>query len=546
MVNPTLRKPIRQPIETHDRPVALQGLGLSAIAPALPMKGDRSPTLLKRTDPDFITAVLDELQRDAIFQPNSPLHRSALTLSSPSSASAITEASPFTFFQPVHRTFYVALLEAVCDAFNIPELQPRLSDRQIHSAGLVVRRMGANGIIEAWQTETQPDGRRQKGWFPLTALTLDLDPNPVYHKGFQSTGQIELDRQLQATAIARQESISALYIAPPDLCNHLKRTVLYGVVPVTSNEVSEVMPIIPNGAVSDAIKDLLPYYLRSGGDRSEPNFGVTLTEKDAVNRNTKVQPFIETLRQLKFHFQAFDNATLITELNQLTVQLSSNATKPLGTLLQEATNTLVDRQPGQVDLPKQWPEIASDRSQRIFNLLQANLLNRLSEVSAQEGRFEDSDRTYQVRAFIRLHQSAPCPPQIIWSIPSPAFAIAPWYANSDSAPVKVALPDITDFQTLKNLKPSVAFAVPASLFNFLKKQDPDPTKILKDGPKANSNSDSSGLDIAWICSFNIPIITLCAYIVLNLFLSLFNIIFWWIFMIKICIPVPKFKPKSPP
>ena len=539
MVNPTLRKSIRQPIEIHDRPVTLQGLGLSAMAPALPLKGDQTPTLLKRTDPDFISAILDELQRDAIFQLNSPLYRSTLT----------PAATPFTLFQPVHRTFYVALLEAVCDSFNIPELQPRLSDRQIHSAGLVVRRIGSSGVIEAWQTEIQPDARRQKGWFPLTALTLDLDPDPVYHKAFQSTGQVELDRQLQATAIARQESVSALYVAPPDLCNHLNRTVLYGVVPVTSNEVSEVPPVIPNGAISDAINDLLPYYLRSGGKRSEPNFGVALTEKNAVKKDTKdtkVQPFIDTLRQLKFHFQAFDNTALMTELNQLTVQLRNNATKPLGMLLQEATNTLVDRQPGQVELPEQWPEIASDRSQRIFNLLQANLLNRLSEVSAQEGRFEDSDRTYQVRAFIRLHRPTPCPPQIIWSTPSPAFAIAPWYANSDVAPVKVALPDITDFQTLKKLKPSVAFSVPASLFNFLKKQDPDPTKILKDGPKDDSNSDSSGLDIAWICSFNIPIITLCAYIVLNLFLSLFNIIFWWIFMVKICIPIPKFKPKSPP
>lgn len=518
---------------THTRPVTLQGLGLSATAPVLPLRPEGAPTLLKRTDPDFIAAILDELQREAVFQPDSPFHQSVVT------------ATPsLILLQPVHRTFYVALLEAVCDSFDIPELQPRLDPKQIHSAGLVVRRVAANGVLEAWQTESQPDGSRKKGWFPLNALTADLDPDPAYQPSPNLTGHGELDRQLQGQAIARQETVSALYVAPPDLCNHLKRTVLYGVVPVTSNEVSEVPPVIAitdmanANDVSDAIKDMLPFYLRGSGGRFQPDIPSTLSGADAISKNPNIQTFIDTLRQLKFHFQAFDNAALLNELNQIPVQLI-NRTQPLGELLQQATQVLVDRQPGQVELPTQWPAIAPDQSQRIFNLLQANLLNRLSEVAANEGRFEDNNRFYQVRAFIRLHGEAPCPPHIIWSDDySPAFQIAPWYANGDAPPVKVALPDIMDFQTLKNLKPNVAFSVPPKLFNFLNKQDPK--SIFKDGPK----DDESDISIAWICSFNIPIITLCAYIVLNIFLKLFDLVFWWIFMIKICIPVPVPKSKS--
>ena len=52
----------------------------------------------------------------------------------------------------------------------------------------------------------------------------------------------------------------------------------------------------------------------------------------------------------------------------------------------------------------------------------------------------------------------------------------------------------------------------------------------------------STLGIALICSFSIPIITLCALIVMFIFLILFNIIFWWLPFIMICFPIPK--PKS--
>jgi len=516
---------------THTRPVTLQGLGLSATAPKLPLPYDAAPTLLKRTDPDFITAILDELQRDAVFQTNSPFHQSVLT-----------SASPLTLLQPVHRTFYVALLEAVCDSFDIPELQPRLDSKQIHSAGLVVRRVGTSGAPEAWQTEIHFDGSRKKGWFPLTELTIDLDPDPAYQKPPTSTGHKRLDRQLQDQAIARQETVSSLYVAPPDLCNHLKRTVLYGVIPVTSNEVSEVAPITAiadmgnaEDVIRKAIEDMLEplYYFREGEPRSQPVTPLTLSNADATRQDETLQIFINTLRQLEFHFQAFDNAALMNELNQITVQLSNHRTQPLGQLLQQATQVLVDRQSGQVELPSKWPAISSEQRQRIVNFLQANLLNRLSEFASNEGRFEDNNRFYQVRAFIRLHAESPCLPQIIWSKCSPNFQIAPWYANSDVAPVKVALPDVLDFQTLKNLKPNVAFSVPPKLFNFLNSQDPK--TIFKNGPE----KDNGGVGIAWICSFNIPIITICAYIVLNIFLKLFDLVFWWMFMIKICLPIPK-------
>ena len=49
----------------------------------------------------------------------------------------------------------------------------------------------------------------------------------------------------------------------------------------------------------------------------------------------------------------------------------------------------------------------------------------------------------------------------------------------------------------------------------------------------------SSFDFGLICQLSIPIITICAFICLNIFLSLFDLIFQWMFFIKICIPFPK-------
>jgi zinc transporter ZupT len=50
---------------------------------------------------------------------------------------------------------------------------------------------------------------------------------------------------------------------------------------------------------------------------------------------------------------------------------------------------------------------------------------------------------------------------------------------------------------------------------------------------------SEKLGWGMICGFSIPIITICAFIVLQIFLSLFHILFWWLPFIRICIPFPR-------
>ena len=124
-----------------------------------------------------------------------------------------------------------------------------------------------------------------------------------------------------------------------------------------------------------------------------------------------------------------------------------------------------------------------------------------------------------------------CPARTEWSAYSEPFVIAPWYEGGGAPPVQIALPDVTDRNLLRSLKPNVAFELPPALQNLLLG---NPKDLLEGKP-----SGGGSFTVGWICSFSLPIITICAFICLNIFLSLFDLIFRWMFFIKICIPFPK-------
>jgi hypothetical protein len=114
---------------------------------------------------------------------------------------------------------------------------------------------------------------------------------------------------------------------------------------------------------------------------------------------------------------------------------------------------------------------------------------------------------------------------------SDPFRFGAWYESAGRPTAPVPLPDPFDPNTLKNSKPSASFAVPPKLMNAM--QGANLTSLSAGTPPAGG-----GLTVGWICGFSIPLITICAFFVLNIFLSLLNIVFFWMAFIKICIPIP--------
>jgi hypothetical protein len=248
-----------------------------------------------------------------------------------------------------------------------------------------------------------------------------------------------------------------------------------------------------------------------------------------------LRDYVLMLKQLK-GWGCFEGTSgpLRQALNRLRFSYSgSSATTAVGDELATHFRVLVERtNPGTtVPWPELWPAVSVGVAEAIAAAITNETNRQLAALRLREKRFDRRDAFYRLRGFMRVRSHDGCPPTLHWSAPSAVFSIQPWY-ETDGVPIHtIDLPDVKPSNVGK-FRPNVAFQLPPSLANLLNKTSP---KQFLDG----KGGSQDGLELGWICSFSLPIITLCAFIVLNIFLQLLNIVFWWLFTIKICLPIPR-------
>lgn len=466
------------------------------------------PALVKRTDQEFIPAVLDGVRRKATPDSLGTIDREDSNSKNP---------SLFRLFQPVHRTFNLVLLEAICDRPGSPRLNPR----DIVSAGFVLRRVD-NHAEEGWMLRDE----RVLGW--SRPVDPKLDPDPRQRRPRLNAGNPHVNGKLARVFAALEpaaERVSPLFVAPPDVCEEAGRTVLYGMVPVTSAERSDVaQPAEIDGA---DLEKIMPEFLRAGtGPYSIPN-------RDSLSQTDS--QFVQELRLIQFGWRAFDDtpagAQIRGLLHQIEVRVDGNSER-LDTYLDRLCDAVIlgNSSPNNISLPTQWPRPSGELAAQLAGAAKKNLEAAITAGLPNEQRFDRPEATYRIRAFMRVRSPDGCPPHLQWSEPSEPFTIVPWWQSGGGPLHTIALPDI-DSDTVKKIVPNVAFAVPPRLAALLKKNS---LKGFMEGDVDQSN----GGGIRWICSFSIPIITICAFIVLNIFLTLLHIVFQWLFYIKVCLPYP--------
>ena len=466
----------------------------------------RPPLVIPRTDSNFVQGLFEDLKTSE--------GRQALRQSAEDA-----KAKGLRLLLPIHRASNILLVDVACDGYGFPRLDPT----KIESAGLVVRRVAMDEKnrpleperLEGWLQQ----GKKIKGWATFAHSTdLDYDPDPKHRRAPFASGNVEINRRLILLAerhFELAEQITPAFATPPDVCEAAGRTLVFGVIPVATLEVSEMEPA--------------PQY--SEAEMLE-GFPTLLQQGSAKNLTAAA---LETfLRQLAFELGAFGSEpqenNLLAALNMLRMADGSGAGATMRGLY---TSTFENNIPLASGIT--WPSISASAAATLKSAVFAVKQMRLTKVMPPASRFDSDQAFYRARMFLRVKNHPECPSHLYWSDYSDRFRIAPWYEPA-GPPVKIPLPDVSR-SNVKNLKPNVAFQLPPGLFDMLSKNSP---KDFLDG----KGKEGSGVGLGWICSFSLPIITLCAFIVLNIFLQLLNIVFWWMFYIKICIPIPVPRPKD--
>lgn len=517
---------------SHD--VLVRGVGLDGTLQA-------SPALLGMRDTDFPERLFADLGRNA-----SDRLSTAQTM-------AREDDGYLHLLQPVQRTLQVAMIDLACDSVG----QPRVDPKRIESTGLVIRR-----ISQTWHQNAQGNSKNQNkerknrhdltpeawmrsadgkfAWVPLQKGQDDLDPDPSRRPKLRS-GQAELDTLLNAHLIAsaKTEVFTPAFVAPPDVCERIEQTVVFAVVPTASSDVADQQPD-PLDYSDDTLKKLMPPLLKVGSPSIPfPNRWVDhrymSAEFLAANNDTGFQTFVNLMQVVALAFGAFENTPeaqgIVQALDRRSVKFQDDSTMKLGDFLSRANQYLLDYDAetglpsGLMQMPKQWDAASSDDEAAVLQAVEASVRARSARVLTPEGRFQDHTRLYRLRIFVRLKPEGTCPSEILWSGYSEPFEIAPWYESAGVIGPPVPMPKPTR-KFLQGLKPNVSFVVPDSLMSVIQ------------GSSMKGAGGGPGLGITWICSFSIPIITICAFFVLNLFLIVLNLVFFWLPFVKICIPIP--------
>lgn len=144
----------------------------------------------------------------------------------------------------------------------------------------------------------------------------------------------------------------------------------------------------------------------------------------------------------------------------------------------------------------------------------------------------DHDRLYAVWCWVRVAGRDACEnDQLLWTARSEPFATAEPSDVLGSKPVTIQLPDLP--RLIRDIpRIAKARAKPFAAFNT----PPNSGYNVGDDPKKTSRSWGVG----WICSFGIPVLTICAFIMFSLIFSILIILpsFSWMLLLKFCIPIP--------
>lgn len=166
--------------------------------------------------------------------------------------------------------------------------------------------------------------------------------------------------------------------------------------------------------------------------------------------------------------------------------------------------------------------------------------------------------TFQIRCVYERPFCGPLDPPLL-SEPSAQFQLAGFFdPDAPARPIRIALPLDTSPAGLRKFDKNTAFMISDQLCGQMQRLrgitfadlvlSVLPWPFHKDlsvgAPEIGPCKDDRGLSLGMICTLSIPIITICALVLLFVIVLLLDIIFKWLPFFIFCFPLPGFKGKK--
>jgi hypothetical protein len=163
---------------------------------------------------------------------------------------------------------------------------------------------------------------------------------------------------------------------------------------------------------------------------------------------------------------------------------------------------------------------------------------------------------FVIRCVFTRPECGPIDPPLL-SEPTTPFQMAGFFdPDAPARPIRIALPLDTSPAGLRKFDKNTAFMISdmlcgqidrlkgLSLGDLVLSVLPWPLHKDLSVPDGGPCKSDSGIEIGMVCSLSIPIITICALLMLMIIVSLLDIIFRWVPFFLFCFPIPKLKAKA--
>ncbi|MEY2689226.1 MAG: hypothetical protein RL375_3425, partial [Pseudomonadota bacterium] len=474
---------------------------------------------------------------------------------------------------PMHRAFYVACCEVACATPGQPAFDPA----RITSAGMVVRRGAPGPGAERWMLRDE----EALGWRPAPGVsdrpsksrrapgavaahlagrnagTGDDEVEPDTYRRYLARGLIQPRQPEPPYSGEETHPMHALLVRVRDHTGQLRNhTLLWGYVPLGGSYRVAETPSLSAGEAATAHVALQaelswPFGSKDVRDRSASDTRPVLQGI----ATPAVRELIEALRRLGVAGSTDPNAealrTLLGQIGFYPPPLPQPFPLPYDryAVPQPGTEVFTLRQwlitcaadadawlsalaAGRTDLsgsPLPWPGggtmpydlvISADQADSLRDLLASHAIRAMArnDLGLAMPRYaQGEDDIFHLRPFVRWQDDCGCE-RICWGQPSLPFRVASPLDPDFQRPQAIILPRLDDLK--RGAARGVALLAPKSLADKLRTLSPD----LPPG----SDGPGNRCQLCWMVSLSIPVVTLCAMIILMILINLLNLLFGWL------------------